>query len=66
MVATGIAKDITRINMTQADELRKKELYLTQVGYSCGVYGCNGQLWKGKNTGTLYAITNRTQAIFLY
>lgn len=66
MVATGIAVDITRYHTQDADALRKKEGYLSQVGYSCGVYGCNGQLFKGYNTGKLYAVTAHTSAIYLF
>lgn len=37
-----------------------------QVGYSSGVYGCNGMLLKGNKTGKLYAITSRTTAVFVF
>jgi hypothetical protein len=30
------------------------------------VYGLNGGLLKGHNSGTLYAITARTTALFIY
>lgn len=66
MVSCGIAEDITRCNMQQANELRKKEKWLRQIGFSAGVYGCNGMLLKGEATSKLYAITNRTQAIYLF
>lgn len=36
-----------------------------QIGYSWGVYGCNGMLLQGVETGTLYAVTDRTTAIYL-
>lgn len=60
LVATGAALDITN-SVTRAIP----ENY-SQVGYSCGVYGCNGMLFKGLETGRLYAITDRTTAIYLY
>lgn len=66
LVATNQAVDLTRYTMQQADELRKKEGYLTQIGYASGLYGCNGKLLKGNNTNTLYAITARTNAIYMF
>lgn len=66
MVKEGIAVDVTRYGIKEADALREKEGWLKQVGYSSGVYGCNGQLWQGNNTKTLYAITSRTTAIYLF
>lgn len=38
----------------------------TQIGYSSGVYGCNGMLLKGRETLRLYAITGRTTAIYIF
>ena len=66
MIAVGIATDIKNYNIDQAHELEKVEGWLSQVGYASGVYGCNGQLWQGHNTGKLYAIPARTQAIYLF
>ena len=37
-----------------------------QVGYSAGVYGLNGALLQGKETGTMYAITARSTALFIF
>lgn len=66
MVKDGIAENISNYNMEMAKELKNKEGWLEQVGYVSGIYGCNGQLLKGHNTGNLYAITSRTQAIYLF
>ena len=66
MVKDGIAENVSNYNMAMAKELKNKEGWLEQVGYASGVYGCNGQLLKGHNTGKLYAITSRTQAIYLF
>lgn len=66
MVAEGIAQDITRANLEQADAIKASEGWLRQIGYAAGLYGCNGQLLQGANTGTLYAITARTTAIYLF
>ena len=43
-----------------------REKYLDKVGYSVGVYGLNGGLLQGHESGTLYAITARTSALFIY
>lgn len=60
MVANGIATDVT--NATDRNEIPEN---YRQVGYSAGVYGCNGMLLKG-DSGRLYAVTQRTTAIFLF
>ena len=66
MVANEIAEDISRGTNETRNEIKAVEGWLTQVGYSSGVYGCNGMLLKGRNTGKLYAITSRTQAIYIF
>ena len=38
----------------------------TTIGYSSGLYGCNGVLLRGNKTGKLYAIIGRTPAMFYY
>ncbi len=66
MVNDGIAENITNADNNVREELEKKEGWLQQVGYSAGVYGCNGMLLQGRNSGTLYAITARTSAVFIF
>lgn len=66
LVALGVAEDITHGNNDTRRELEEKEGFYTQIGYSAGVYGCNGMLLKGHKTGTLYAITARTTAIYVF
>lgn len=66
MVTDGIAEDITKADNNVRKELEKKEGWLRQIGYSAGVYGCNGMLLQGHNSGTLYAITSRTNAVFIF
>ena len=39
---------------------------LTQVAYSCGVYGINGAILKDDTTGQLYAIPRRDGILFYY
>lgn len=59
LVRTGAAIDVTN------DSKRRISGYYRQVGYSCGVYGCNGMLLQDES-GQLYAVTARTTAIYLY
>lgn len=66
MVNDGIAENITNADNNVREELEKKEGWLRQIGYSAGVYGCNGMLFQGRNSGTLYAITARTNAVFIF
>lgn len=66
LVNTGAAVDITRGDNETREQIIKDEEYYTQIGYSAGVYGCNGMLLKGHKTGKLYAITNTTSAIYIF
>lgn len=66
MVKNGIAEDISRGTNTTRNEIEAIEGWLSQVGYASGVYGCNGMLLKGHNTGKLYAITSRTSAVYVF
>ena len=59
LVSTGAAVDVTN------DSTRTISEHYTQIGFSAGVYGCNGMLLRGAS-GRLYAITARTSAIYLY
>lgn len=60
LVKVGAAKDITHSSSRAAipEDYR-------QVGYSSGVYGCNGMLLRGKS-GQLYAVCARTTAIYIF
>lgn len=60
LVKVGAAKDITHSSSRAAIPER-----YSQVGYSAGVYGCNGMLFRG-NSGKLYAICARTTAIYIF
>ena len=66
LVSLGVAEDITRGDNEKRDAIIFAEGYYTQIGYSAGVYGCNGMLLQGHKTGKLYAITARTTAIYLF
>ncbi len=66
MVRDGIAIDMTNAHIDDRKKLVDEEEYYTQIGYAAGIYGCNGKLLQGKKTGQLYAITGRTQAIYIF
>lgn len=66
MVRDGIATDISNWDNDDRNYLIEKEGYYTQVGYASGTYGCSGMLLKGNETNSLYAITSRTQAIYIF
>ena len=66
LVTLGAAEDITRGDNETRKAIEAVEGYYTQIGYSAGVYGCNGMLLQGHKTGKLYAITARTTAIFVF
>lgn len=65
MVRSGIAADFTKATNKEYKELIANGGY-TQVGFSSGIYGCNGKLLKGLKDGKLYAITARSLAIFIF
>lgn len=60
LVRLGVAKDVTN-SSSQADIPE----YYNHIGYSCGIYGCNGMLLQGES-GQLYAVTARTIAIYIF
>ena len=66
LVTCGQAIDITNHDTTKQEQLETLEGKLDCIAYSHGVYGVNGLLLKGRNSGTLYAITTRSSALFLY
>ena len=61
LVAAGAAQDITNYNFEQADVLYSNGI--EQIGYSAGIYGINGALFKDKG-GNMYAITARNTTLF--
>ena len=66
LVKNGLAEDVTYADNNKRREIEEAEGYYTQVGYSSGVYGCNGMLLKGNKTGKLYAVTSRSTAIYIF
>lgn len=57
----GLAENIT----TAAPDPERRRA-CDAVGYSSGVYGCNGCLLRDRNTGKLYVIAARNSNIFYY
>lgn len=57
-------EDITNKSADEIHAIREKEKYFDELAYSCGLYGCNGLLLKGHESGAIYKITSRTQAIY--
>lgn len=66
LVRTDCAIDVSSADNETRRTIEAEEGYYNQVGYSAGVYGCNGMLLKGHKTGKLYAVTSRTQAIYIF
>ena len=66
MVSQGCATDVTHHGCDEHDALAKIEGWFEGIAYSTGIYGITGYLFKGHNTGALYAITARTSAIYIY
>lgn len=66
IVRTGAAVDITSHGTAEYKALIEKEKDLDKLGYNSGMYGINGGLLQGQKTGTLYAITARSTAVFIY
>lgn len=66
LVKSKGAIDITHGDNNTRKRIEKIEGGYEEIGYSMGLYGCNGKLLKGNKTNTLYAITKRTGAIFIF
>ena len=66
LVDRGHAHDITMGTNETRNEILAVEGYLKQIGYASGIYSCNGLLFVGNTTGKLYAVTSRTNAIYIF
>lgn len=62
-IRAGFATDITELSFSDLKEWRNGRS-LEKIGYSSGIYGISGGIIKDKNTGELFAITERTTALF--
>ena len=58
--------NVTNCTPERYSDLRVKEGYFEPIMYSVGTYGVNGRVVRGHNTGTLYAISRRSSAIYLF
>lgn len=63
LVNIGVATNINTLTNEEIDNLSKQ--YIDKIGYSCGVYGINGGLFRDKE-GELYAITSRNTDLFRF
>ena len=61
LVKNGVAVDVT--NASERGAIPEN---YRQIGYAQGVYGCNGMLLQGCESGTLYAVTASTTAIYIF
>ena len=61
LVKTGAAIDVSHSKSTKDIP----ESY-SQIGYANGIYGCSGILLEGIESGKLYAVTSRSQAIYIF
>lgn len=59
-VRLGIARDITHISLEEA-----YQLHTSQEGYSSGVNGINGALFRNVDTGDLMVVTARSTILFV-
>ena len=59
-------EDITHANDFDYKCIMAEEGWLDTLAYSAGIYGGNGKLYRGHNTGKLYAITTRSSAYFMF
>ena len=66
MVNDGIAIDVSNADNAKREAIEKEEGYYRQIGYAAGLYGCAGMLLQGNKTKQLYAVTSRTQAIYIF
>ena len=57
--------DVTYYSNEALNELLKVEGFFNQVAYSAGVYGVSGAILQGAKSGKFYAITSRTNAIWM-
>lgn len=64
LIRTGAAVDVT----TKSDSIKTRDIIpeaYDKIAYSAGIYGANGALYKGCETGQLYAVTARTSNLFI-
>lgn len=62
----AIASDKYSVDITNAKGREAIPERYEQIGYSVGTYGLTGALFQGMETGTIYAITKRSKALFIF
>lgn len=62
-VHDGIAEDISHKSFDEIEAIRKAEHGFDTIHYSVGVYGANGCVLRGYETGNFYAVTSRCTAL---
>ena len=55
----------TALNLTKSHNREDLGERYEQVGYSKGIYGCNGKLLQGEG-GQMYAIIGATSALYIF
>lgn len=65
IVKEGCATDISMYDCDMREDLVSKHGPLTKIGYAHGTYGLTGILLKDHD-GRLYAITQRSTALFIF
>lgn len=55
----------TALNLTKSHNREDLGERYEQVGYSKGIYGCNGKLLQGES-GQMYAIIGATSALYIF
>ena len=63
LVKSRAAVDLTRASFEAIDRIIKEDAP-EQIGFAVGTYGRSAALYRGRVTGTLYAVTERTTALF--
>lgn len=66
LVNLGLAVDLTQYRLKARDKVMGTEKYLELIGIAKGIYGVNAKLLRGATSGELYAITDRTPAMYIF
>ena len=66
LVNLGLAVDLTQYRLKARDKVINDEKYLELIGIAKGIYGINAKLLRGATSGNLYAITDRTSALYIF
>ena len=63
-VREGLAKDISKLDFNQVEELLKNNI-MDKIGYSTGTYGINGGIIQDRKTGERFAIVGRSITLLM-